>query len=90
MSLCEAGHAVATFGSSSKKKQTTVIITHNIYIKTVISWLSLSLEIGIFSSFLTAHCKTFLYRPLYEFAASGGKLRPCLDQSGKLAGHSGK
>ena len=22
----------------------------------------------------TAHCKTLLYRPLYEFAASGGKL----------------
>ena len=69
----------------------------------------------------TAHCKTLLYRPLYKFAASGGKLRPwlaknllcllawiqnllcllawihsgliitlCLDQSGKLAGHSRK
>ena len=24
----------------------------------------------------TAHCKTLLYRPLYESAASGGKLRP--------------
>jgi hypothetical protein len=44
----------------------------------------------------TAHCKTLLYRPLYEFAASAGKLGPqlekkvtvfsCLDQSGKLAG----
>ena len=26
----------------------------------------------------TAHCKTLLYRPLYKFAASGGKLKPLL------------
>ena len=26
----------------------------------------------------TAHCKILVYRPLYEFAASGGKLRPWL------------
>ena len=45
----------------------------------------------------TAHCKTLLYRPLYEFEASGGKRLAkiittfsCLDQSSKLAGHSRK
>ena len=45
----------------------------------------------------SAYCKILVYsRPLYEFAASAGKLGPqlekkvtvfsCLDQSGKLAG----